>query len=193
MKKGISKGWIFLGVVLAVLFVGGGSLIGSYNQLVNMDEDVKSAYAQIDTIMQRRADLIPNAAKTAGAIANYEKDTFIQLAEARSGVSNASSPSELAEANEELNKAVTQLNVVVENYPELKANQNFIMLQDQLEGSENRVSTERKNYNDTVSLYNRKIKSFPTSILAGMFNFDEAEYFEADESAKEAPELDFGI
>lgn len=193
MKKGISKGWIFLGVVLAVLFVGGGSLIGSYNQLVNMDEDVKSAYAQIDTIMQRRADLIPNAAKTAGAIANYEKDTFTQLAEARSGVSNASSPSELAEANEELNKAVTQLNVVVENYPELKANQNFIMLQDQLEGSENRVSTERKNYNDTVSLYNRKIKSFPTSILAGMFNFDEAEYFEADESAKEAPELDFGI
>lgn len=193
MKKGISKGWIFLGVILAVLFVGGGSLIGSYNQLVNMDEDVKSAYAQIDTIMQRRADLIPNAAKTAGAIANYEKDTFTQLAEARSGVSNASSPSELAEANEELNKAVTQLNVVVENYPELKANQNFIMLQDQLEGSENRVSTERKNYNDTVSLYNRKIKSFPTSILAGMFNFDEAEYFEADESAKEAPELDFGI
>ena len=193
MKKGISKGWIFLGIVLAVLFVGGGSLIGSYNQLVNMDEDVKSAYAQIDTIMQRRADLIPNAAKTAGAIANYEKDTFTQLAEARSGVSNASSPSELAEANEELNKAVTQLNVVVENYPELKANQNFIMLQDQLEGSENRVSTERKNYNDTVSLYNRKIKSFPTSILAGMFNFDEAEYFEADESAKEAPELDFGI
>lgn len=193
MKKGISKGWIFLGVVLAVLFVGGGSLIGSYNQLVNMDEDVKSAYAQIDTIMQRRADLIPNAAKTAGAIANYEKDTFTQLAEARSGVSNASSPSELAEANEELNKAVTQLNVVVENYPELKANQNFIMLQDQLEGSENRVSTERKNYNDTVSLYNRKIKSFPTSILAGMFNFDEAEYFEADESAREAPELDFGI
>lgn len=193
MKKGISKGWIFLGVILAVLFVGGGSLIGSYNQLVNMDEDVKSAYAQIDTIMQRRADLIPNAAKTAGAIANYEKDTFTQLAEARSGVSNASSPSELAEANEELNKAVTQLNVVVENYPELKANQNFIMLQDQLEGSENRVSTERKNYNDTVSLYNRKIKSFPTSILAGMFDFDEAEYFEADESAKEAPELDFGI
>lgn len=193
MKKGISKGWIFLGIVLAVLFVGGGSLIGSYNQLVNMDEDVKSAYAQIDTIMQRRADLIPNAAKTAGAIANYEKDTFTQLAEARSGVSNASSPSELAEANEELNKAVTQLNVVVENYPELKANQNFIMLQDQLEGSENRVSTERKNYNDTVSLYNRKIKSFPTSILAGMFNFDEAEYFEADESAREAPELDFGI
>ena len=193
MKKGSSKGWIFLGVVLAVLFIGGGSLIGSYNQLVNMDEDVKSAYAQIDTIMQRRADLIPNAAKTAGAIANYEKDTFTQLAEARSGVSNASSPSELAEANEELNKAVTQLNVVVENYPELKANQNFIMLQDQLEGSENRVSTERKNYNDTVSLYNRKIKSFPTSILAGMFNFDEAEYFEADESAREAPELDFGI
>lgn len=193
MKKGISKGWIFLGVVLAVLFVGGGSLIGSYNQLVNMDEDVRSAYAQVDTIMQRRADLIPNAAKTAGAIATYEKDTFTQLAEARSGVSNASSPSELAEANEELNKAVTQLNVVVENYPELKANQNFIMLQDQLEGSENRVSTERKNYNDTVSLYNRKIKSFPTSILAGMFNFDEAEYFEADESAKEAPELDFGI
>ena len=193
MKKGISKGWIFLGVVLAVLFVGGGSLIGSYNQLVNMDEDVRSAYAQIDTIMQRRADLIPNAAKTAGAIATHEKDTFTQLAEARSGVSNASSPSELAEANEELNKAVTQLNVVVENYPELKANENFIMLQDQLEGSENRVSTERKNYNDTVSLYNRKIKGFPTSILAGMFNFDEAEYFEADESAKEAPELDFGI
>ena len=193
MKKGISKGWIFLGIVLAVLFVGGGSLIGSYNQLVNMDEDVRSAYAQIDTIMQRRADLIPNAAKTAGAIATHEKDTFTQLAEARSGVSNASSPSELAEANEELNKAVTQLNVVVENYPELKANQNFIMLQDQLEGSENRVSTERKNYNDTVSLYNRKIKSFPTSILAGMFNFDEAEYFEADESAREAPELDFGI
>lgn len=188
----MKKGLIITGVIAILLLVFGGSLAHSYNGLVSIDEDVKSSFSQVDNVIQRRADLIPNLVETVQGYASHESETFANIAEARSQVNNASGPEELAEADAQLTRSLRQLSVVVEDYPELKANESFIRLQDELAGTENRIAVERKNYNDTVNIYNSKIRSFPTNIMAGKFNFEEAEYFEADEASQEVPEVSFG-
>lgn len=188
----VRRGLIVTGIVSIVILMVVGSLIGSYNGLVSMNEDVNSGYAQIQNVIQRRADLIPNLVETVKGYASHESGTFQAITEARSKIDSANNPGELAEANDALTQSLGRLMVVVENYPELKANENFLNLQDELAGTENRISVERKNYNDVVRAFNTKVRSFPTNIVAKMFSFNQAEYFEADEGSQNVPEVNFG-
>lgn len=167
-------------------------VVGSYNGLVDGEESVDMAYSQVENVIQRRADLIPNLVETVKGYADFEQETLKAVTEARSQVQSADSANELSEANGELSETLGRLMVVVEAYPELKADKQFINLQDELAGTENRISVERRNYNDKVGTFNKKVKKFPGNIIAGMFNFDEREYFEADEGAENAPEVNFG-
>ena len=191
----MSKGWtgclVVVGVVLLVLLVVGGSLAGVYNGLVTQNEQVKNAWAQVQNVLQRRADLIPNLVETVKGYASHEKEVFETVAEARSKLAGATTPREAATANAGLNSALARLLAIAENYPNLKANENFIRLQDELAGTENRIAVERMRYNDAVRAYNTAIKRFPTNLVASGFRFGEREYFEAEEGAKEVPKVKF--
>jgi LemA protein len=166
-------------------------LRGTYNSLVTMDETVKAAWAQVENQLQRRYDLIPNLVETVKGYAAHEKDVFIKVTEARSKVAGASTIDNKIEANNELTSALSRLLVVVEQYPELKANTNFIRLQDELAGTENRISVERRRYNETVKEFNIKIRSFPINLIAGAFNFEKAAFFDVPSEKQEAPKVDF--
>jgi LemA protein len=187
----MNKKIIAIVVVLAIIVIPIASMVGSYNTLVSMDEDVNGKWAQVENVLKRRADLIPNLVSTVQGFADQEKEVLLGVTEARSKVQSAGSPSEYAEANGELTSALSRLNVVVESYPELKSNENFIRLQDELAGTENRISVERGRYNESVQQYNSKIRRFPTRIVAGIFGFEQKEYFEVSESDMENPEVNF--
>lgn len=187
-KKGLL---IALGAVVLVVVLVVGGLISTYNGLVDKKATVENAEAQIQTQLQRRADLIPNLVNTVKGYASHETEVYTALADARAKLNSASNAEEYTEALESYDSAISRLLVVVENYPELKANQNFIYLQDELSGTENRIGTARKDYNDTVTEYNKSIKKFPTVIFAGMLGFDEAELFEASDNAQNVPVVDF--
>ncbi len=191
----MSKGWagclIVLAVILVVALIVGGSLAGTYNRLVSQNEDVTKSWAQIQNVLQRRSDLIPNLVETVKGYAAHEREVFEQVAEARSRLAGAVSPREAAAANAGVASALGRLLAIAENYPALKANENFIRLQDELAGTENRIAFERKNYNDAVRTFNTTIKRFPTNLLAGFFRFSEREYFEAEAGAKEVPKVKF--
>lgn len=159
----------------------------SYNSLIKLDEGVNQAYSQVDNVIQRRADLIPNLVNTVKGYTKHESETLQKVVEARSDVKDAKNLPELAEANTELTKSI---NVMVEAYPELKANTVYTQLMDELAGAENRISVERKNYNRTVQDFNTKVKRFPTNIIANILGFSEKTYFEADPSAKTVPQVD---
>ena len=180
-------------VVVLVLIIGIPLLYlkGAYNSLVTMDENVKGAWAQVENQLQRRYDLIPNYVETVKGYAAHEKDVFIKVTEARSKVAGAQNISDKISANNSLSSALSRLLVVVERYPELKANTNFIRLQDELAGTENRIAVERRRYNETVKAYNIKIRSFPTNIIAGMFGFEKAAFFEVPKERQEAPKVKF--
>lgn len=181
--------WIAIGAIvllLALLF------IPSYNGFVNKEEDVDQAYAQIETQLQRRQDLIPNLVNTVKGYASQEKEVIKSVSDARAKLAGADTVSEQADADGELSTALSRLLVVVENYPELKSNQNFQQLADELAGTENRLAVARKEYNETVSNYNRSVKRLPGSIVASLFGFDEKAYFKASEGAEEVPSVDFG-
>jgi len=183
---------IVAGVIALVLI---GSLYffvtGNYNTFVSLDESVKSSWAQVENQLQRRFDLIPNLVETVKGYAKQEKDVLIEVTNARAKVGGAASVPEKISANNELSSALSRLLVVVENYPDLKSNQNFIRLQDELAGTENRIAVERKRYNDAVKTYNIAIRSFPANLLVGMFNFQSATFFEAPATAKAAPQVKF--
>ncbi|RKY86661.1 LemA family protein, partial [candidate division KSB1 bacterium] len=164
---------------------------GTYNNLVAKDEAVKAAWAQVENQLQRRFDLIPNYVETVKGYAKHEKEVLIAVTEARAKVGGAKSLPDRMKANNELSAALSRLLVIVERYPDLKANQNFIRLQDELAGTENRIAVERRRYNETVRDYNQTIRSFPTNIIAGIFNFKRAELFQAPEEAKAAPKVKF--
>lgn len=166
--------------------------VPSYNNFVGLEENVDKSYAQIENQLQRRLDLIPNLVNTVKGYAKHEEEVLTAIADARSRLAGAQSPEEEATANAELSGALSRLLVVVENYPELKADQQFTQLMDELAGTENRISVARKDYNDQVSEYNRKVKSFPGVLVANITGFDEKEYFEADPGAQKAPDVDFG-
>lgn len=179
------------GIIIGIIVVLALLLIPQYNGLVQSKENVNEAYAQVQNVVQRRADLIPNLVNTAKGYAKHEEDVFIKVAEARSGVKNAKNPQELAKANDTLTSALSGMNVVVERYPELKSDKQFTQLMDELAGSENRIATERKNYNTVVKSHNQKVKRFPTVIFARLMGFGSEKYFEADASAQKAPEVNF--
>ncbi len=187
-KKGL---FIGLGVVALVIVILIGSIISTYNGLVAKQEAVENSQGQIQNYLQRRADLIPNLVNTVKGYAEHEDEIYTALAEARAKLNSASNAQEFTEANNEYESALSRLLVVVENYPELKANENFIALQDELAGTENRIATARKDYNDAVTEYNTAIKKFPAVIFAGMFGFEKADYFEASTESQTAPNVNF--
>jgi len=178
-------------VIVVVLLIVYFSIKGTYNSLVRLDEGVKGAWAQVENQLQRRYDLIPNYVETVKGYAKQEREVFIKVTEARSKVGSANSVGDKINANNELSTALSRLLVVVERYPDLKSNQNFIRLQDELAGTENRIAVERRRYNDAVKTYNVKIRSFPTILFAGMFGFSKAEFFTVPEAVKEAPKVKF--
>lgn len=180
-------GIVILVIILSIFF----SIKGTYNTLVRLDEGIKGAWAQVENQLQRRYDLIPNYVETVKGYARHEKEVFLRVTEARSMVGGATNIKEKIDANNNLSSALSRLLLVVERYPDLKANQNFIRLQDELAGTENRISVERRRYNEAVKTYNVRIRSFPTNILAGMFGFTKAEFFKVAETAKEAPKVKF--
>ena len=191
MNKGLAGCLVVGGVVVLILVIAGMSLAGIYNRLVAQDQQVKAAWAQVQNVLQRRADLIPNLVETVKGYATHEKEVFENVAAARSRLAGATSPREAAAANAGLTSALGRLLAIAENYPALKANENFMRLQDELAGTENRIAVERMRYNEAVQAFNTSIKRFPTNFLARMLGFSEKEYFEAEAGAQEAPKVKF--
>ena len=175
--------------VLAVIVILGGALISGYNGLVTGREAVESAESNIDSYLQRRADLIPNVVSTVKSFAQHETEVFDKVLEARKSLVNAKTPEEKATADAQLDTALQGINVIVEAYPELKSDATYVALMDELEGSENRIAVARKDYNDAVKDYNNKVIRFPGSIVANLFGFEKAEYFEASEEALTVPDV----
>jgi LemA protein len=184
---------IVIVVVLVVLaLIVGGSYIGSRNQMVVKNEAVKSAWAQVDVVLQRRADLIPNLVETVKGIATQEQVVFGEIAKARSALLSASTPGDKIAANGQLDGALGRLLAIVENYPQLRSSENFLKLQDELAGTENRIAIERKRYNDTLQDYNTYIGLFPKNIWASLSGFKRNEdYFKASEGSRQTPKVDF--
>ena len=198
MKTGAVIGLVVLGALLLLVF----TMIGGYNRLVRLSQGVDQSWAQVQNVYQRRADLIPNLVNTVSGAANFEKETLTQVTEARASVGRVSvdpnnapdDPAKLAEferAQGALSSALSRLLVVVERYPDLKSNANFLNLQAQLEGTENRISVERGRFNEQVQAYNTAVKSFPTVLMAGMFGFSPKPYFAAAPEAQSAPKVEF--
>ena len=189
------KGKKTLIVILVILVIVGfiiGFFAGGYNSLVKAQTAVETKQADIQTQLQRRADLIPNFVATVKGYTKYEQDTLTAVTEARASVSKATNAASLSEAGDQLDKAISVwVNAVTEAYPELKANSNYIALQDELSGTENRIAVARRDYNEAVQKYNTMIKTFPKNILAGMFGFEKKAYFEAEKGAEKAPEVQF--
>jgi len=178
--------------VIAFLAISLYSLVaGNYNRFVKMDVGIKAAWSQVENQLQRRYDLIPNLVETVKGYAKQEKDVLVEVTNARSKVGGAGTVPDKIAANNELSSALSRLMVVVERYPDLKSNQNFMKLQDELAGTENRIAVERMRYNDAVKIYNQEIRTFPANIIAGIFGFKEAAFFEAPKEAKAAPQVKF--
>jgi LemA protein len=183
---------VIVGVLLLVGVMLGGSLMTARNELVTEREGVKGAWSQVDVVLQRRLDLIPNLVETVKGAAGHEEKVIGEVTEARAAMMGAKTPQERINANSQLDGALGRLLVVVENYPNIKANENFLRLQDELAGAENRIAVERRKYNEVVQRYNTDIALFPKNIAAGMFGFQrEDAYFKADTAAKEAPKVKF--
>jgi LemA protein len=191
MSKTLKTVLIVVGILVLLILVPLLYLKGTYNSLVPLDEGVKAAWAQVENQLQRRFDLIPNYVETVKGYAKHEKEVFVKVTEARSRVAGATSIGDKIGANNELSSALARLLVVVERYPELKANTNFIRLQDELAGTENRIAVERRRYNEAVKVFNIKIRRFPTNMIAGMFGFEKAKFFEVPKERQEAPKVKF--
>ncbi len=184
MKKSV---WIIIAVIAVVVLL----CVGQYNSLVSGQENVESEMANVQVQLQRRSDLIPNLVNTVKGYAKHETEVYDAVSDARAKMAGAQTPDEIVEADGELTQALSRLFAVAEAYPQLNSNENYLELQDQLEGTENRISTARRDYNETVRKYNTKIRSFPTSIFANIFGFEKYELFQATESAQEVPEVNF--
>jgi LemA protein len=186
------KALVVVGVLVLIVLMVFGQYVGVKNSLVSKDEAVKSAWSQVDIVLQRRADLIPNLVETVKGYAQQEVTVFGDIAKARSALLSAGTPSDKIAANGQLDGAIGRLLLVVENYPQLKSNENFLKLQDELAGTENRIAVERKRYNDTLKDYNTYVRQFPNSIYAGWAGFKPNEaYFEASEASRATPKVNF--
>lgn len=197
----MKKGWIILIVVIILLLLLVGKVVGIYNNLVTLEEGVNNAWAQVSNQYQRRADLIPNLVETVKGYAKHERETLESVIQARANATSLTVTPEVLndpqafarfeKVQGELSSALTRLMAVVENYPNLKANENFLSLQAQLEGTENRITVERMRFNETVMAYNTRIRRFPTNLVAGIFGFGKKQYFEAQPGAEVAPQVKF--
>src|SRR5437588_383997 len=184
---------IVVGVLVLILFAIFGSYIGAKNQMVTRNEAVKSAWSQVDVVLQRRADLIPNLVETVKGIIGQEQAVFGEIARARSALMGSGSPADKIAANKQLDTALSRLLAISENYPQLRSSENFLRLQDELAGSENRIAVERKRYNDTLQDYNTYIQQFPNNIFAKWAGFKPNDaYFAASEGSRQAPKVNFG-
>jgi LemA protein len=202
MKKfGIGCGAVVI-ILIVILVIAGFAIGGSYNRIVKLDQNVNEKWAQVQNVYQRRADLIPNLVSTVSGAANFEKSTLIAVTQARASVgqvkldpnkapTDAAQLQQFQQAQGQLSNALSRLLVVSEQYPELKANQNFLSLQAQLEGTENRISVERGNFNEAVKEYNTVVRSFPTVFFAGMLGFSPRPFFNAQPDADKAPKVNF--
>jgi LemA protein len=202
MKKfGIGCGAVVI-ILIVILVIAGFALGGSYNRIVKLDQNVNEKWAQVQNVYQRRADLIPNLVSTVSGAANFEKSTLIAVTQARASVgqvrldpnkapTDAAQLQQFQQAQGQLSNALSRLLLVSEQYPELKANQNFLSLQAQLEGTENRISVERGNFNEAVKDYNTVVRSFPTVFFAGMVGFSPRPFFNAQPDAEKAPKVNF--
>lgn len=188
----MKKGGIVLIVVLAMVAILAIAGVNGYNELVRLQTGVETAQATIQTQLQRRADLIPNFANTVKGYSEYEQKTLTAVTEARAKVGQATTAAQQMEAEDTLNRAISVwVNAVTEAYPELKASEQFVALQTELAGTENRISVARNDYNKAAQSYNTAIRQFPRSLLAGLFGFDKVDYFQADSNADNAPEVSF--
>src|SRR5580704_15532233 len=183
---------VVVGIVVVIGAMIGLSYVPRRNQMVTLNETVKSNWAQVDVVLQRRADLIPNLVETVKGFAAHEETVFGDIAKARSALMGAQTPQDKIAANGQLDGALSRLLVIVENYPQLKSNANFLRLQDELAGTENRIAVERKRYNDSIQAYNTYIGQFPNNIYAGWAGFKRNDaYFQASEASREAPKVQF--
>lgn len=188
MKKSV----IAVVVILGLAAIAALSLVGYRNKLVVANEDVTASWAQVDNVMQRRADLIPNLVNTVKGFAKQEKDIFVAVADARARLAGARTIPEKIDANRQVEGALARLLVVAERYPDLKSNQNFMALQDELTGTENRIAVERMRYNESVRLYNLRVQQFPSNVAASLFNFQKKDaYFQPAEGARAVPKVEF--
>jgi LemA protein len=182
----------FVAFLVGVAVVLGVAYVSTRNKLVTMDEQVKSNWAQVDVVLQRRADLIPNLVATVKGFAAHEETVFADVANARAALLGAKSPSDKIAANGQLDGALGRLLAISENYPQLKSNENFLRLQDELAGTENRIAVERKRYNDSIQAYNTYIRTFPNSMFAAWAGFKTNDaYFQASQTSREAPKVEF--
>jgi LemA protein len=201
MTKGLAAGLGCVAIIVVVALILGFSAWGTYNKMVSSRESVNNAWAQVENVYQRRADLIPNLVATVKGYASHEKEVFESVAASRSQVGSIkltpemlNNPAELQKfqhAQDGLTGALSRLLAVAENYPELKANQNFLDLQSQLEGSENRIAQERRRFNEVAQQYNTLIMQFPSNIFARVFGFQKKAYFESAPGSEKAPTVDF--
>jgi len=194
------KKWIIIGAIILVVFIAYSSIKGSYNNLVINDQAVKAQWGTVESAYQRRSDLIPNLVNTVKGYADFEKTTLTQVIEARAKATqvtikpenlNAASMQQFQAAQGQLSGALSRLLMTVEQYPNLKANEGFLNLQAQLEGTENRIAVERKKFNDLAQVYNTNIHAFPQLIFAKLFGFTDRDYFQADQGAQNAPKVNF--
>ena len=198
----MKKGWIVLIVIVLLIFIGTSWVTGKYNSFVSMEEGVNQSWSQVENVYQRRADLIPNLVETVKGYASQEKEVLIGVTEARAKLggqvnigpevlNNPQAFQQFQQAQGALSSALQRLMVVVEKYPELKSDQRFADLQRQLEGTENRISVERQRFNEAVQSYNVQIRRFPDAMFAGIFGFQQKQYFQAQEGADKAPQVKF--
>ena len=181
-----------IAVVLIMALIVGGGYVSAKNQTVTLNEAIKSNWAQVDVVLQRRSDLIPNLVETVKGFAAQEQTVYDDIAKARAALGGARTPQDKIAANGQLDSALSRLLVVVENYPQLKSNEQFLRLQDELAGTENRIAVERKRYNDSIQAYNTYIGRFPNSIYANWAGFHRNEaYFQASQASREAPKVQF--
>ncbi len=190
----MNKGQIVLLSVGLVVLIFLGSIIGTYNNLQMLDESITSNWAQVENQLQRRSDLIPNLVNTVKGYASHEKSIFVDVAEARAKLSGAVQTKDVkgvTAANAQFNGALSRLLAISENYPQLKANENFIALQDEIAGTENRLAVARMDYNESVRILNAKIRTFPASVIASFSGVKVREYFQVEDSSKTAPQVKF--
>jgi LemA protein len=187
----MKKSWIILGIAAIAVIIFVAWYFGTYNSLVRMDENANGQWAQVETQYQRRVDLIPNLVETVKGYAGFEKSTLTEITRLRSQWQTSSSPKERIDTANQIESTLSKLLIISENYPELKANQNFLALQDELANTENKIAVERGRFNDAVRIYNAKVRTFPVSIIAGMSGFGQREYFQSQSGAESAPKVNF--
>src|SRR5574344_1240733 len=190
----MKKSWIILGIIVVLILSVIGWFVSAYNKFQQIDESVNNNWAQVQNQLQRRADLIPNLVSTVKGYASHEKTVYLGVAEARAKLAGAAKGADVkaaSQANSDLSNALSRLLVVVENYPQLKANENFRALQDELAGTENRIAVARKDYNDSVRILNSSIRMFPGSVIAGIAGIKSREYFQVEPSKTEVPDVKF--